>query len=87
MENGVEEICCILDVGRDEGDKGFEVVFNVFGEVVGGAVTARNDWAILSLSSLGKRQNRGVHWVSGVEETCRWCSQCDRCLSCDRGIV
>ena len=42
---------------------------------------------ILSLSSLGKRQNRGVHWVSGVEKTCRWCSQCDRCLSCDRGIV
>ena len=39
---------------------------------------------ILGLSSLGKRQNRGV---SGVEETCRWCSQCDRCLSCDRGIV
>ena len=39
------EWCCILNVGRDEGDKGFEVVFNVFGEVVGGAVTARNDWA------------------------------------------
>ena len=46
MENGVEEVCCILDVGRDEGDKGFEVVsVNVFGEVVGGAVTARDDWA------------------------------------------
>ena len=35
----------ILDVGRDEGDKGFKVVFNVFGEVVGGAVTAWDDWA------------------------------------------
>ena len=31
----MEEVCGILDVGRDEGDKGFKVlVFNVFGEVV-----------------------------------------------------
>ena len=45
MENDVKEVCGLLDAGRDEGVKGFKVVFNVFGEVVGGAVAARDDWA------------------------------------------
>ena len=49
LENGGEEVCGILNVGRDEGDKGFKVVFNIFGEVVGRAVAARDDWAIWNI--------------------------------------
>ena len=40
LENGVEEMGSVFDIGGDEGNQGFEVVFNVFGEIVGGAVTA-----------------------------------------------
>ena len=40
LENGVEEMVSVFDIGGDEGNWGFEVVFNVFGEIVGGAVRA-----------------------------------------------
>ena len=35
----------VFDVGGDEGDQGFEVMVDVFREIISGAITARDDWA------------------------------------------
>ena len=46
LEDGVEEVCGVLDVGGDERNKMFEaVVVDIFGEAVSGAITARDDGA------------------------------------------
>ena len=45
LEDCVEEVCGIFNVRGDEGYKWFEVVVDVFGEVVSGAITARDDGA------------------------------------------
>ena len=38
---------CVVSLTQEgmRESRGFKVVFNVFGEVVGGAVAARDDWA------------------------------------------
>ena len=45
LEDGVEEVCGVHNVGGDERNKMFEVVVDIFGEAVSEAITARDDGA------------------------------------------